>query len=74
MVGIGTANAVPAAQIVIAVIPIVGIVMGAVVVFFYLLWRHRQIVRQIQAGIYKKPVLICYCFACWRDSCLRVRG
>ena len=33
MVGIGTANAVPAAQIVIAVIPIVGIVMGAVVVF-----------------------------------------
>ncbi len=63
MVGIGAANAVPAAQILIAVIPIVGIVMGAVVVFFYLLWRHRQIVRQIQAGIYKKPVfdLLFFC-------------
>jgi hypothetical protein len=62
MVGIGAANAVPAAQIVIAVIPIVGIVMGAVVVFFYLLWRHRQIVRQIQAGIYKKPVFDLFLF------------
>lgn len=56
MVGTGAANAVPAAQILIAVIPIIGIVMGAVVIFFYLLWRHRQIVRQIQAGVYKKPV------------------
>lgn len=56
MVGIGAANAVPAAQILISVIPIIGIVMGAVVIFFYLLWRHRQIVRQIQAGIYTKPV------------------
>lgn len=56
MIGTGAANAVPAAQILIAVIPIVGIVLGAVVIFFYLLWRHRQIVRQIQSGIYKKPV------------------
>ncbi len=45
----------PAAQIVIAVIPIVGIVMGATVIFFYLLWRHRQIIRQIEAGIYERP-------------------
>jgi hypothetical protein len=30
-----------AAQIIIALIPIVGIVMGAVVIFFYLLWNHR---------------------------------
>lgn len=51
----GAANAVPAAQIIIAIIPIVGIVMGAVVVFFYLLWRHREIVRQIEAGSYTKP-------------------
>jgi len=56
MFGIGTAGAVPAAQVLIAIIPIVGIVMGAVVIFFYLLWRHRQIVRQIEAGVYKKPV------------------
>jgi drug/metabolite transporter (DMT)-like permease len=31
-----------AAQIIIALIPIVGIVMGAIVVFFYLLWSHRR--------------------------------
>ncbi|MDR1257322.1 MAG: hypothetical protein LBJ86_06205 [Spirochaetaceae bacterium] len=31
-----------AAQIIIALIPIVGIVMGAIVVFFYLLWNHRR--------------------------------
>ncbi|MDR2802910.1 MAG: hypothetical protein LBB22_01310 [Treponema sp.] len=31
-----------AAQVIIALIPIVGIVMGSVVVFFYLLWGHRR--------------------------------
>ncbi|HKL85934.1 MAG TPA: hypothetical protein VJ861_06355 [Treponemataceae bacterium] len=56
------ASAVPAAQIIIAVIPIVGIIMGAVVVFFYLLWRHRQIVRQIEAGGYIRPVFDLYVF------------
>jgi hypothetical protein len=58
----GAASAVPAAQIIIAVVPIVGIVMGAVVVFFYLLWRHRQIVRQIEAGVYTKPTFDLYSF------------
>ena len=43
----------PAAQVIIAVIPIVGIVMGGAVIFFYLLWRHRQIIAQIEAGAYK---------------------
>lgn len=56
MAGFGAADAVPAAQIIIAIVPLVGIVMGSVVVFFYLLWHHRQIVRQIEAGIYRKPV------------------
>ncbi len=50
-----TSQTSPTAQVIVAVIPIVGIVMGSVLVFFYLLWRHRQIVRQIQAGLYKKP-------------------
>lgn len=52
----GAADAVPAAQVLIAIIPIVGIVMGAVVVFFWLLWRHREVVRQINAGSYARPV------------------
>ena len=44
-----------AAQVIIAIIPIVGIVMGSVVVFFYLLWHHRRRVLLIKAGQYQKP-------------------
>ena len=44
-----------AAQVLIAVIPIVGIVMGAVVVFFYLLWSHRRRAMLIRAGQYSRP-------------------
>jgi hypothetical protein len=43
-----------AAQVVIAVIPIVGIAMGSVVVFFYLLWQHKRRVLLIKAGQYHK--------------------
>jgi hypothetical protein len=45
-----------AAQVIIAVIPIVGIVMGAVVVFFYLLWNYRRQILLIKAGHYNRPV------------------
>ena len=44
-----------AAQIIIAIIPIVGIIMGCGVVFFYLLWHHRRRVLLIKAGQYQKP-------------------
>jgi hypothetical protein len=44
-----------AAQVVIAVIPIVGIVMGSVVVFFYLLWNHRRKTLLIKTGHYVRP-------------------
>lgn len=44
----------PAAQVIIAVIPIVGIVIGGIVVFFYLLWRHREISLQIKTGCYQQ--------------------
>ncbi|MCL1815769.1 MAG: hypothetical protein FWG27_08140 [Treponema sp.] len=44
-----------AAQVIIAIIPIVGIFMGSVVVFFYLLWHHRRRVLLIKAGQYLKP-------------------
>ena len=44
-----------AAQVIIAIIPIVGIFMGSVVVFFYLLWHHRRRMLMIKAGQYKKP-------------------
>jgi hypothetical protein len=43
------------AQIIIAIIPIVGIVMGSVVVFFYLLWSHIRRTLLIKAGHYTRP-------------------
>jgi hypothetical protein len=42
-----------AAQIILSLIPIVGIVMGAVLAFFYLLWSHREKVRLIERGLYE---------------------
>lgn len=42
-----------AAQIIISIIPIVGIVFGGTLVFFYLLWRHKQILMQVKTGNYK---------------------
>ncbi|MDR1930662.1 MAG: hypothetical protein LBQ44_08545 [Treponema sp.] len=44
-----------AAQVIIAIIPIVGIVMSAAVVFFYLLWNHKRKILLIKAGQYLKP-------------------
>jgi hypothetical protein len=44
-----------AAQIIIAVIPIVGIVSGSVVIFFYILLTHRRKTLSIKAGQYTKP-------------------
>lgn len=43
----------PAAQVIISLIPIVGISIGGIVIFFYLLWHHRQISLLIKAGGYK---------------------
>jgi len=43
------------AQIIIAIIPIVGIFMGSVVIFFYLLWNHRRRILLIKAGQYTRP-------------------
>jgi len=46
-----------AAQVIIAIIPIVGIVMGCSVVFFYVLWLHRERMLMIEKGTYMpRPV------------------
>ena len=52
-----------AAQVIIAIIPIVGIIMGSVVVFFYLLWYHKRNTMLIQAGLYSRPLfdLLTFC-------------
>ena len=44
-----------AAQVIIAVIPMVGIVMGTIVIFFYLLWNHKRRTLMIKAGQYNRP-------------------
>ena len=40
-----------AAQVLIALIPIVGIVMGSTVVFFWVLWGHRRKTLMIRQGV-----------------------
>ena len=40
----------PTAQVLIALIPIVGIVAGGVVVFFYLYWNHKKAELLIRQG------------------------
>ena len=44
-----------AAQIIISIIPIVGIFMGSAVIFFYFLWNHRQKTLLIKSGQYNRP-------------------
>jgi len=52
-----------AAQVIISVIPIVGIVMGSVVIFFYLLWNHRRKTLLIKAGQYSRSDFDLYSFS-----------
>jgi hypothetical protein len=42
-----------AAQIIVSIIPIVGIAMAGMIAFFYLLWSHREKVRLIERGLYE---------------------
>lgn len=48
-----TATMSPAGQVIITLIPIIGIVIGGIVVFFYLLWHHREMSLLIKTGNYK---------------------
>ncbi len=41
-----------AAQVLISLIPIVGIALGSIVVFFWLLWNHRERKLLIQQGLW----------------------
>jgi hypothetical protein len=46
-----------AAQILVTIIPIVGIVMGAVVLFLYLIFNHRQRMLMIEKGQFRRLVI-----------------
>lgn len=41
------------AQVIISVIPIVGITIGGIVVFFYILWHHHEVKLRIKTGTYQ---------------------
>ena len=41
------------AGVVLAVTPIVGIAIGGVVIFFWLLWHHHEVKLRIRTGTYK---------------------
>lgn len=42
-----------ASKVIISIIPMVGIVMGCTVIFFYLLWTHRERMLMIDKGSYE---------------------
>jgi hypothetical protein len=44
------------AQIMLTIIPIVGIVFGSVVVVFFLYWHHRQKLILIEKGLYQSSL------------------
>lgn len=41
------------AEVIISLIPIVGIGIGGIVVFFYILWHHHEVKLRIRTGTYK---------------------
>lgn len=40
------------AQVIISLMPIVGIVVGGVCLFFFLLWHHHEVKLQIKTGLF----------------------
>lgn len=49
-------NNLPAAsQIIVSVIPVVGITLGAIVIFFYLLWSHKERMILMERGLWERP-------------------
>jgi hypothetical protein len=43
-----------AAQVIVTIIPMVGIVMGSVVIFFYIFYNHKEKMLMIEKGINRK--------------------
>ncbi len=63
-----------AVQVIISLIPIVGIVAGAAVVFFYLLWHHKRTMLLIQTGNYTRPEFDLLSFSLLAGLLLAVTG
>ncbi|MCQ2598215.1 MAG: hypothetical protein MJ181_10260 [Treponema sp.] len=64
------AQACHAAQVIIALVPIVGIGFSALVIFFALLWKHTEIKLRISKNTYNPPVFNWKLFALFSGLCL----
>ncbi|MDR3301825.1 MAG: hypothetical protein LBT01_04745 [Spirochaetaceae bacterium] len=62
------------AEVIVAIIPIVGIVMGFAVVFFHLLWSHRRKMLLIQTKQYQTPDFDLDAFSLFAGLILAVVG
>lgn len=56
----------PAAQVIIAIVPIVGITFSAIIIFFALLWKHIEIKLRISKNTYTPPVFNWKVFLCFQ--------
>ena len=64
----------PAAQVVISVIPLAGILFASSIVFFALLWKHRENMLRIEKGNYEPPKIDLRGFALLLGLCLTATG
>ncbi|MCQ2585767.1 MAG: hypothetical protein MJ185_09255 [Treponema sp.] len=64
------AQACHAAQVIIALVPIVGISFSALVIFFALLWKHTEIKLRISKNTYNPPVFNWKLFSLFAGLCL----
>ena len=60
----------PAAQVIVSLIPIVGITFAAIVIFFGLLWKHNEIKMRISKNEYKPQVFNWKIFSLFAGLCL----
>jgi hypothetical protein len=67
-------NSSSSAEVIVAIIPIVGIGMGSVVVFFHLLWSHRRKMLLIQTKQYKPANFDLEAFSLFAGLLLAVVG
>lgn len=63
-------QACPAAQVIISLVPIIGIVFSALVIFFSVLWKHTEIKLRISKNTYNPPVFNWKIFALLTGLCL----
>lgn len=60
----------PAAQVIISIIPIVGITFSAIIIFFALLWHHHEVKMLISKGLYNPPKFNLRIFSLMSGLCL----